>query len=411
MTTWLTHPCLDAARSYRPPRFMQSPFQQFLGTNYVPTDIEVERIRAELASHKAALARIEGLIHNLSAERDRLKDYIGSHRALISHPRRLPQDVVQEIFLACLPADRNAAMRRTEAPLLLCRICSYWRTVALSMRRLWASLDVSADFSSRNCATAVAEWLERSDPLPLSLSLRWRWSHSVIASFHHRSDKTQVLSSILMKGTNLQNITIYTPRHVDLLPSGSFTWDHLVYLTLDYRDHSPSLIKGLSTQQAYQLLSGCPRLVSLEFHLDWKPTPLLSGMPLSLPFLQSLSLLGHRFVIPSLLANLLEHLVMPSMRNFWMPPSHGGRQGLMADPSDIEFLTHLAERSPGMSSIRLDPSAFTTDSLLETLRCFASLKTIHAVRSWTTNDAKVANTLHLIDLLTPDPETLAPKVC
>ncbi|KAJ7479023.1 hypothetical protein FB451DRAFT_992446, partial [Mycena latifolia] len=69
--------------------------------------------------------------------RIRVKDYIRSHKALVYHPRRLPQDLFQEIFLVCLPTGRNASMRSTEAPLLLCRNCKPWRNLALSMLRLW----------------------------------------------------------------------------------------------------------------------------------------------------------------------------------------------------------------------------------------------------------------------------------
>ncbi|KAJ7646476.1 hypothetical protein FB45DRAFT_712843, partial [Roridomyces roridus] len=49
---------------------------------------------------------------------------VDSHTALVSYPRRLPVDIVREIFVACLPAHRNAVMSAQEAPLLLSRICS-----------------------------------------------------------------------------------------------------------------------------------------------------------------------------------------------------------------------------------------------------------------------------------------------
>ncbi|KAJ6530266.1 hypothetical protein B0H19DRAFT_904173, partial [Mycena capillaripes] len=119
---------------------MESPFRQHLNTNYAPTDAEIDRIRAHLAPHEAELARLEALIRDLTAQRDRVKDHVDSHRALISHPRRLPQDLIEQIFLACLPTHRNAVMSPAEAPLLLGHICSAWRSVSFSMPRLWASL-------------------------------------------------------------------------------------------------------------------------------------------------------------------------------------------------------------------------------------------------------------------------------
>ncbi|KAJ7892808.1 hypothetical protein B0H14DRAFT_2685809, partial [Mycena olivaceomarginata] len=77
---------------------------------------------------------------------DQIQAYIGSHKALISHPRRLPVDILREIFVACLPVDRNAVMSAQEAPLLLGRICSTWRSIVLTTPRLWASLHASFEY-------------------------------------------------------------------------------------------------------------------------------------------------------------------------------------------------------------------------------------------------------------------------
>ncbi|KAJ7111858.1 hypothetical protein C8R44DRAFT_547241, partial [Mycena epipterygia] len=50
---------------------------------------------------------------------------------LISPTRRLPDDIVREIFAASLPAGQNAIISGSEAPLLLCHISQGWRTLAL----------------------------------------------------------------------------------------------------------------------------------------------------------------------------------------------------------------------------------------------------------------------------------------
>ncbi|KAJ7892797.1 hypothetical protein B0H14DRAFT_2335064 [Mycena olivaceomarginata] len=114
-------------------------------TNYVPSDEEIECIRMDLVLHTQKLAGINEHIHKLSSQRDQIQDYIGSHKALISHPHRLPVDILREIFVACLPVDRNTMMSAREAPLLLGRICSAWRSIVLTTPRLWASLHASFD--------------------------------------------------------------------------------------------------------------------------------------------------------------------------------------------------------------------------------------------------------------------------
>ncbi|PFH46152.1 hypothetical protein AMATHDRAFT_126557, partial [Amanita thiersii Skay4041] len=49
---------------------------------------------------------------------------------------RLPPDVLVNIFIHCL--QKRAASNTTgAAPLLLCEVCSSWRTLALQTPRLW----------------------------------------------------------------------------------------------------------------------------------------------------------------------------------------------------------------------------------------------------------------------------------
>ncbi|KAF7344632.1 hypothetical protein MSAN_01945600 [Mycena sanguinolenta] len=43
-----------------------------------------------------SFAQIDERIRELSVQRDQIQAYIDSHKALISHPRRLPVDIVQE---------------------------------------------------------------------------------------------------------------------------------------------------------------------------------------------------------------------------------------------------------------------------------------------------------------------------
>ncbi|KAJ7661090.1 hypothetical protein B0H17DRAFT_1259696, partial [Mycena rosella] len=151
---------------------MESPFSQYLNTNYAPSDLEVQDIQAHLVSHFLEASRLEALIQDLFAQREKTLAYIDAHQALISPARRLPREIVEEMFVACLPTHRNAVMSAKEAPLVLARICSAWREIALSTPALWASLHLPLEYVlTRGMHSAVAEWLERSGRCPLSLSI------------------------------------------------------------------------------------------------------------------------------------------------------------------------------------------------------------------------------------------------
>ena len=167
----------------------ESPYAPYLHTNYTPSASEILDIKdllteplARLSTLDAEIARLRSIISVLYAQRYALRKEINAHRALISPFRRLPLDIMGEIFAHCLPTHHNAVMSVEEAPLLLGRICSRWRSITLSTPRLWASLHIPTPTpdshlgpaSVRKMATryeAVGEWILRSGAIPLSISL------------------------------------------------------------------------------------------------------------------------------------------------------------------------------------------------------------------------------------------------
>lgn len=170
-----------------------SPFASRLGTNYAPTDEELDTIRGLLVEPLARLRRIDDQLSELQQAIDKLTEervnasaYVDAHNALMSPFRRLPLDIIQEIFMACIPTHRNCVMSAVEAPVLLGRVCSAWRRISHSTPRLWARLHIvePARFQvpSGSSSTVFEEklaqrlettnmWLGRSGQCPLSISL------------------------------------------------------------------------------------------------------------------------------------------------------------------------------------------------------------------------------------------------
>ncbi|KAF8214973.1 hypothetical protein K438DRAFT_1562116, partial [Mycena galopus ATCC 62051] len=126
-----------------------SPFANRLHTNYVPSEPEILEIRVLLMDPAEELARVEAQIKEMEIALDQLKEQratlrvpIDAHKALISPMRCIPQDILVEIFLACLPTEHNACIDSAEAPLVLGRICRHWRSVAYSTPMLWRSIHI-----------------------------------------------------------------------------------------------------------------------------------------------------------------------------------------------------------------------------------------------------------------------------
>ncbi|KAJ7367325.1 hypothetical protein DFH08DRAFT_660258, partial [Mycena albidolilacea] len=124
-----------------------SPFADRLNTNYIPSDPEIVEIRALLEGPANELAQVETQIEQMKIALSQLKELraslkapIDAHRALISPLRRIPQDVLLDIFSSCLPSGHNALIDAAEAPLLLGRVCRHWRDVTYSTPMLWSSI-------------------------------------------------------------------------------------------------------------------------------------------------------------------------------------------------------------------------------------------------------------------------------
>ncbi|CAA7268700.1 unnamed protein product [Cyclocybe aegerita] len=96
--------------------------------------------------------------------------------------RRVPHDLLQEIFLACLPTDRNPSLSADEAPILITQVCSHWRHVAHSTPQLWASVHVAIPGYQGDVeygeleniihqrSAAVKDWIRLAGALPLTIS-------------------------------------------------------------------------------------------------------------------------------------------------------------------------------------------------------------------------------------------------
>ncbi|EDR04257.1 uncharacterized protein LACBIDRAFT_304790 [Laccaria bicolor S238N-H82] len=175
---------------------IDSPYASNLHTNYTPTESEIPQIKEfltdplkRLSSLDAEIERVQSILDELRHERCALSDEIEAHRALISPIRRIPFDVLGEIFVHCLPDGRNAVMSSREAPILLGRICSAWRSIALSTPRLWASLHIPTPMEISETGQVLAqpeptfiakmerrcegarEWIGRSRESPISISI------------------------------------------------------------------------------------------------------------------------------------------------------------------------------------------------------------------------------------------------
>ncbi|KAF7327979.1 hypothetical protein MKEN_00378300 [Mycena kentingensis (nom. inval.)] len=132
--------------------------------------IQLEIAQAASTQETAATDRTRLVLAELLRQRDATHETLEAHRALLSPIRRIPPEILGEIFLHTLRGERVAAK---DCPLLLLQVSSSWRAVALSTPALWAS--VSVEITAEHCCPRielVETWLGRSGSCPLSFSIK-----------------------------------------------------------------------------------------------------------------------------------------------------------------------------------------------------------------------------------------------
>ncbi|KAF7376702.1 hypothetical protein MSAN_00087200 [Mycena sanguinolenta] len=382
---------------------MASPFASHLGTNYCPKDDELLKIRAFLVEPTRRLRRLDDeiaelqkSIDKLAEERHSLQTYVDGHKALISPARRLPLDVIQEIFVACIPTHRNCVMSASEAPVLLGRICSSWRAISLTTPHLWARLHIVEPLRGRYGATdaqietkveqrlAIAKtWLERSGQCPLSISLQCGWEKrrfdTTYAAAATVGDRVWAVLAVdvptlesaafdphlrfppgvvnwehlgLLSGPRLTSFCTIRSGH-NLQSLRAIRWHQLTELTIGGDPWETSI----TSETLLQTLSQCKQLrtcsVATVAHDGDYPNPVShSQHPLvELAFLHTFTLDSGTFV-----CSVLDRLSLPQLRDFTL---HGLYQRSLAPFFGLCF--HL-------ETLRLDSNSFKKSIMQGNLR-------------------------------------------
>ena len=179
-------------------------FVALLRNNDIPSESTIREVKQSLKTPLIELQEIEmeiqrlyELVETMNLKRQGIQKIINDHNIILSPVRRLPLDVLHEIFFHTLPTHRNPIMTCSESPVLLTRICSSWRAVAFSSPRIWSKIHIPlpgdpsysraygmvtdetslstrrqrfADLLQLRC-DVVRRWLSRSGTCPLSISI------------------------------------------------------------------------------------------------------------------------------------------------------------------------------------------------------------------------------------------------
>ncbi|KAF8878435.1 hypothetical protein BD779DRAFT_1211723 [Infundibulicybe gibba] len=327
---------------------------------------------------------------------------------LLQPVRRVPAEVLIEIFCFAIPGPGHPNLDTNQAPLNLSQVCTMWRRIALGVPQLWRYISIGVNGirhpfkSERHLSTLIHKWVMRAGDMPLSFRLRatevrdWEQSEFAYAV-------NNVLTFYAERFVSLDlNAPWILPRTFERFPAGHFqrletlifhfyeglhndgtiiafqsipllrrvalqaSYHDSIKIQFPYRQLTHlTLLNYLTYREWDTIMSSCDSLLCSIARLR-RYRGDLYPRKYTLPFLQSLALLFNGPVNPAVLCNLeapqLRSLrlgtTLPNEPDQWMNTPEGFTRILSS-------LTHLTlSNSWPLSGWQLRALLFFTPQLL-----------------------------------------------
>ncbi|KAK0218510.1 hypothetical protein EDD85DRAFT_355693 [Armillaria nabsnona] len=199
---------------------------ELLKSNHPP--LQAERVHLEsvisedhilLAGLKERISQHRNALEVLLDQEKRVEQKMESCKTIVHPIRRIPDDIVREIFLTSFRMDTRDGkdmLDKTFAPLILSQVCRDWRVTALSTSQLWSSIKLDFDLYQDEiaCQYLLQMYLQRSA------------NHDVVISLHCKRD--------ISRNNLIPVLLLNAPR-----------WTTSVSLSIPYRSlHAFSATRG-----------------------------------------------------------------------------------------------------------------------------------------------------------------------
>ncbi|KIM79566.1 hypothetical protein PILCRDRAFT_26422, partial [Piloderma croceum F 1598] len=90
---------------------------------------------SDLAQLDSEIDRVQAVREALCQKRQALLKFIAEHNAILAPIRRLPPELLTDIFARCSPP--SMLWQEQEAPSPCAQVCAGWRKAAVSTQQLW----------------------------------------------------------------------------------------------------------------------------------------------------------------------------------------------------------------------------------------------------------------------------------
>ncbi|KAK0452992.1 uncharacterized protein EV420DRAFT_1766064 [Desarmillaria tabescens] len=197
-----------------PPRQLQT------RSDYVPSAADVCQIKESLSAiekevhrYDDELFRLYTLVAQREAEQRELKLNAEKCRSILAPIRRLPNEMLSEIFAQCCKEgdeDVNCMSdTRTLSALSISLVCSRWRTLAISTKSLWAVFSITPTDVSTFSMQCLRMYISRSGDVPLTIQVPNTYVNVPAAALAGASQFYNVLLDAAPRWRKIEIATIY----------------------------------------------------------------------------------------------------------------------------------------------------------------------------------------------------------
>ncbi|KAG2087523.1 uncharacterized protein F5147DRAFT_527038, partial [Suillus discolor] len=104
---------------------------------------QLHAVSQEISGLKTVMDIFNNLHEQLVKKKDKINQSMELHKGFVSPLWSLPDEILSNIFVHCLPNDKHLSLAQNEAPVLLTRVCQKWRKVAVNTSELWYKLHLN----------------------------------------------------------------------------------------------------------------------------------------------------------------------------------------------------------------------------------------------------------------------------
>ncbi|KAJ7131395.1 hypothetical protein C8R44DRAFT_57172 [Mycena epipterygia] len=227
---------------------ISSRLAHLLESNIPPLELEIPAIQQIIAENQTRVDALNVQIDVLRTamarlidEREEREKCVRKHTAVVSPIRRMPSELMREIFALTLPHTRQLGdMTANCAPWCLGHICRSWRDWALADPSLWCSIEIFNNHYSY--PLSVETQLLRSGNMPLAVAFDscdcenvverrlWdfllplcdRWSIFRLRCRRERSNLSKQLDVVQGRIPQLKKLELIALPHDTRIPLNSF---------------------------------------------------------------------------------------------------------------------------------------------------------------------------------------------